>query len=42
MLGDSMQASEGLLPAVDPSLLLSQIVTHCLCQGDAADLVLDP
>jgi hypothetical protein len=37
-----MQASEEPTPAVDPSLLLPQIITHCLCEGDAADLALDP
>jgi hypothetical protein len=42
MLGDPIQASEGPAPAVDPSLLLPQIIAHCLCEGDAADLAPDP
>jgi hypothetical protein len=36
-----MQASEGSAPAIDPSLLLPNIIDHCFYEGDAADLAPD-
>jgi hypothetical protein len=37
-----MEESDGPAPAIDPSRLLPNIIRHCLSEGDASDLALDP